>query len=161
MKPNRRQPFQQLFEIERESVKLFLDCEFNGFGGELLSIALVPEVGGHFYRIVSDTRETPTEWVSEHVIPILGAFDGWAEAGTRNEIRADLQLFLSKFAAVHIVADWPEDIVHFCRLILTDVPGERINTPPLTLEIVRVDCTSELPHNALADAIGIRNTLVK
>jgi hypothetical protein len=32
----------------------------------------------------------------------------------------------------------------------------RINTPPLTMEIRRDDCPSEFPHNALADARGIR-----
>ena len=138
-------------------MKLFLDCEFNGFGGELLSIAIVPEAGNAFYRIVADTKEPPTAWVSENVIPILGAFRGASAAVSLAALRLQLQAYLMYFGSIHVVADWPEDIIHFCKLILTDVPGQRINTPPLTMEIVRVDAASELPHNALADAIGIRN----
>lgn len=142
-------------------MKLYLDCEFNGFRGELISIALVSACGTCFYRIVSDTIERPTQWVSEHVIPLLESYCGMCARGTRSEIRSDLEVFLAQFDSIHVVADWPEDIMHFCKLLLTDVPGHRINTPPLTMEIVRVDCSSELPHNALADAIGIRDALTK
>jgi len=136
---------------------LFLDCEFNGFGGELLSIALVPEAGDAFYRIVADANETPTDWVAENVLPILGSFRGAVTKATRASIRLHLQSYLMQFQSIHVIADWPEDIIHFCKLILTDVPGQRINTPPLTMEIVRLDSPSQLPHNALADAVGIRN----
>lgn len=139
---------------------LFLDCEFNGFGGDLLSIALVPENGDAFYRIVEDTSEPPTPWVAEHVIPLLGAFGGQAITSPRWAIRRELQRFLSRYCRVHIVADWPEDIAHFCRLLLTAIPGERISTPPLTMEIVRFDSRSEMPHNALADAVGIRSAML-
>lgn len=138
-------------------MKLFLDCEFNGFGGELLSVALVAETGPYFYMIVSDTKEAPTLWVSENVLPILGSYESDNTTGTRDEIRHALQTFLRRFNKIHVVADWPEDIIHFCKLLLTDVPGQRINTPPLTLEIVRFDASSELQHNALADAIGIKD----
>lgn len=140
---------------------LYLDCEFNGFGGELLSIALVPEIGDSFYRIIRDTKEPPTEWVAEHVLPILGAFQGQDIRDTRNTIRRELQAYVRRFPRIHIVADWPEDIAHFCRLLLTDVPGERISTPPLTMEIIRVDCPSAMLHNALADATGIRNECLR
>ena len=64
--------------------------------------------------------------------------------------------WLSVYDAIHIIADWPEDIAHFCRALITG-PGIRINTPPLTMEIRRdLDAVSELPHNALADARAIR-----
>ena len=142
-------------------MKLFLDCEFNGFGGELLSIALVSSGGRSFYAIVSDTKETPTEWVASNVLPLLQAFRGRGVKRPRNEIRQALQGFLSGYRAIHIIADWPEDIVHFCKLLLTDNPGERIDTPPLTMEIVRMNSTSEMPHNALADAEGIMISYTK
>lgn len=138
-------------------MKLFLDCEFNGFGGELLSIALVPESGNYFYMMVSDTTETPTPWVAANVLPILKPYQHCGATDTRHYIRLSLQRYLMGFeGAIHVVADWPEDIIHFCKLLLTDVPGQRINTPPLTMEIVRIDSKSELQHNALADAIGIK-----
>jgi len=43
---------------------------------------------------------------------------------------------------------------HFCESLITS-PGNRLNTPPLTMSVFRFDATSELPHNALADARGI------
>jgi hypothetical protein len=56
---------------------------------------------------------------------------------------------------VHLVADWPEDIQHFCEALIT-APGLRIDTPPLTMEIRRdLDAVSALPHNALEDARAI------
>ncbi len=33
-------------------MNLFLDCEFNGFGGELISMALVDEHGLFFYEVL-------------------------------------------------------------------------------------------------------------
>ena len=33
------------------NMKLFLDCEFNGFGGELISMALVDENERYFYEV--------------------------------------------------------------------------------------------------------------
>jgi hypothetical protein len=55
-----------------------------------------------------------------------------------------------------LVADWPEDIQHFCELLITG-PGLRLDTPPLTIEIRRdLDAVSALPHNALEDARAIK-----
>ena len=53
-------------------MRYFLDTEFNGFGGALISLALVPEAEGAppFYAAL-DCPE-PTEWVAAHVLPVLG-----------------------------------------------------------------------------------------
>jgi hypothetical protein len=62
---------------------------------------------------------------------------------------SDPQLFMK------IIADWPEDIKHFCDALITG-PGLRLDTPPLTMEIRRdIDAVSAVPHNALEDARGI------
>ncbi len=131
-------------------MRLFLDCEFNGFKGELISMALVSEVGHEWYEVLP--LESPVPWVQENVIPVLGKKP--MKNGT-DFIRA-LHGFLNQFESIHVVADWPEDIAHFCDALIT-APGERINTPPLTMEIIRVDSVSDLPHNALRDAWGIRD----
>jgi hypothetical protein len=128
-------------------MKLFLDCEFNEFKGELISMALVAEDGQEFYEVLA--CPSPGPWVKEHVIPILN----------RNPVTFDifqwlLQEFLMRFDRIHIVADWPEDIKHFCDSLITG-PGVRLNTPPLTMSIHRFDAESTLPHNALHDARGI------
>ena len=130
-------------------MRLFLDCEFNEFKGDLISMALVAEDGREWYEVVP--CENPGAWVAENVIPILGkpALPGKAA------LTSSLFMFLRQFDTVHIVADWPEDIVHFCEALITG-PGYRIDTPPLTMEVLRIDAESALPHNALADARGIR-----
>lgn len=130
-------------------MRLFLDCEFNGFKGELISMALVSEEGHEWYEVLP--CKNPIAWVKKNVIPVLGN----KPLTGPMRLSQSLYEFLRTFDTVHIVADWPEDISHFCMALLT-LPGERINTPPLTMEILRVDSVSDLPHNALHDARAIR-----
>ena len=133
-------------------MKLFLDCEFNEFKGALISMALVAEDGREWYEVVP--CEQPGNWVAQNVMPILGK-----PAISVEEMQRSLRQWLAQFDAVHIVADWPEDIAHFCNALITG-PGYRLDTPPLTMEVLRIDAASDLPHNALADARGIRAALV-
>lgn len=132
-------------------MKLFLDCEFNEFRGNLISMALVAEDGREWYEVVP--CEQPGAWVAEHVMPILGQ-----EPVSVPTMQASLCFWLAQFDSVHIVADWPEDIAHFCQALITG-PGYRMDTPPLTMEVLRIDAGSAQPHNALADARGIRDAL--
>jgi hypothetical protein len=130
-------------------MNLYLDTEFNEFKGDLISMALVDEQGRYFYESLG--CENPGAWVAEHVMPVIGI-----EPVSKIVIQHRLQMFLCVYGEVHIIADWPEDIQHFCDLLIIG-PGIRIDTPPLTMEIRRDDCPSILPHNALADARGIRD----
>lgn len=135
-------------------MNLYIDTEFNEFGGALISMALVSECGREFYEVLHCAE--PGQWVAEHVMPILGK-------SPVNAIffKAKLQVFLGQFDSIHVISDWPEDIQHFCQALITG-PGMRLDTPPLTLEIRRdLDAESALPHNALADARGIRDLAVK
>lgn len=134
-------------------MRLFLDCEFNGFGGQLISMALVSETRHEWYEVLH--CEDPLPWVAENVMPIL-----LNRPVSVEEFQSSLQAFLCQFDTVHIVADWPEDIMHFCYALVTG-PGQCLATPPLTMEVVRVESTSEVPHNALADARGIRKALMR
>ena len=130
-------------------MRIWIDTEFNEYRGELISMALIDEDGREFYEVVPCTR--PGSWVAEHVMPILGKppvpVDAMQEA---------LCEWLDAYDEVHVVADWPDDIAHFCQALIT-APGIRIDTPPLTMEIRRdLDAESELPHNALADVRAMR-----
>jgi hypothetical protein len=131
-------------------MKLFIDTEFNKFGGDLISLALVDEVGREFYEVVD--CPSPGAWVAQHVIPVLGKLPI-----QKHELSHRLAIFLAPYKAIHVIADWPDDIRFFCDALIVG-PGTRINTPPLTMEILR-DIGSEqsaVPHNALADAYAIR-----
>lgn len=133
-------------------MRLFLDCEFNGFKGELISMAIVAEDGREWYEVLY--CENPVQWVAENVIPILNR----EPLKNMAELTLSLFRFLQQFETVHIVADWPEDIVYFCQTLITG-PGMRIDTPPLTMEVIRIESESVIPHNALCDARGIREKL--
>lgn len=134
-------------------MRFFVDTEFNEFRGALISMALVAEDGREWYEALP--CDAPGPWVAQNVMPIIG------KAPLRNgiELALSLRAFLRQFDSVHIVADWPEDISHFCNALIVG-PGERIDTPPLSFEIDRtLPNTAEIsavPHNALEDARSLR-----
>ncbi len=51
-------------------MRIAIDCEFNEFGGELISMGLVAEDGREWYEALPCPN--PGKWVEDHVIPILG-----------------------------------------------------------------------------------------
>lgn len=129
-------------------MRVWIDTEFNEYKGALISMALVAEDGREWYEVTH--CKNPGDWVAEHVIPILGK----TPISLRG-MQVGLVKFLAQFDSVHLIADWPEDIQHFCETLITG-PGTRLDTPPLTMEIRRdLDAISLLPHNALADARAI------
>jgi hypothetical protein len=132
-------------------MRIFIDGEWNSFGGELISLALVAADGRSFYEVLG--CDNPDPWVAENVMSKLGK-----QSITLQELQKQLELFLRQFEfdSVHIIADWPEDIMWFCKVLITG-PGTRLDTPPLTMEVLRVDIVSTNPHNALADATALRN----
>lgn len=131
-------------------MRLWLDAEFNGFKGALISMALVDDHGREWYEELK--CRSPSPWVAENVIPNLCQVPV-----TLAVMRQSLSKFLSVYETVHLVADWPQDIQHFCELLIIS-PGIRINLPPLSME-VRSDLNANgslIPHNALADARALR-----
>lgn len=138
-------------------MRLFIDCECNGTKGQLISMALVPEAMGKsfFYTEIHLPTEID-EWVLDYVVPRLTL----ENRETIEEAQTKLQAFLSHYDEVEVVADWPEDIQRFCELLITG-PGTRIDTPPLFMRIVRLDSISPNPHNALSDAMALRDTFLK
>ncbi len=131
-------------------MKLFIDCEFNEYRGELISMGIVAESGDVFYEVLECSN--PKQWVQKHVMPILNK-----EPIDIHVFRKNLQSFLMQFESIHLIADWPDDIKLFCDSLVME-GGYRINTPPIMMQILR-DISSEkstLPHNALMDALAIK-----
>lgn len=140
-------------------MRYFLDTEFNGFGGELIAIALVPEEEGlpFFYEAIACT--SPVEWVAQHVIPVLQT-----RSLSRREVANRFAEYLEDDEAPLIVADWPEDVAHAARLLVTG-PGEMKPIRSLRFELVDPEIIgpgseSATPHNALADATALRATML-
>ncbi len=123
---------------------IFIDCEFNGFNGSLISIALVSEDGHEFYETLA--CKNPTPWVADQVLPILNK-----EPVSLVALQKQLHKYLLQFESINVIADWPEDIKHFCELLIIEA-GTMLKTPPISMQLVEVEIFSLLPHNALEDA---------
>jgi hypothetical protein len=133
-------------------MRIFIDGEWNGYGGELISLALVAEDGQSFYEVLECNNPDP--WIAENVISKLGK--PWI---TFESMQQQLEIFLCKFDSIHLIADWPEDIMWFCKVLITG-PGMRLDIPPLMMQVLRVDTVSSNPHHALYDARSLRNWYV-
>lgn len=127
----------------------WLDTEYNGHGGELISVALIAEDGSGWYRAVA--CNDPVLWVRQNVMPVLNT----TPVGMQ-DLQSSLSAFLSKYKHVTIIADWPADIQHFCHLLMLESnPQYKIPTPLITFEYkpyLRGKGKPATPHNALEDA---------
>lgn len=136
-------------------MKLFLDTEFNGFNGELMSMALVPEYSNvlEFYCEL-EFKGQLHPWVRDNVVPHM-----MLPPVSRQEFQTLLGLYLRSFQEITIVADWPDDIRYFCESLITG-PGERLGyIPNIKFELdFGIQYVSKIPHNALYDARAIRDS---
>src|SRR5688572_7594478 len=144
-------------------MRYFLDTEFNGFGGALISLALVPEYGDQEFYVVLPLGDEPHPWVVLNVIPYLAAVPpGLSPAPLPpRQAARELARYLSHDAEPTIVADWPDDIAYFCKLLVTG-PGEMVATGNLRFLFVdnggfSTAENSRIPHNALHDARALRD----
>jgi hypothetical protein len=145
-------------------VRYFLDTEFNGFGGALLSLALVPDDGEEFY-VTMESGDAPHPWVERHVVPFLDMVPVSLKAPRQSPHSAATLLgaYLAMDPEPEIVADWPEDIAQFCMLLMTG-PGNMVPVPPIRFRLVPLQgfstaANSAVPHNALHDARALRDHL--
>ncbi len=136
---------------------LFLDCEFNGHGGELISIGIAgTECFNDFYEVVS-IPTYPHVWVRDNVLPFLMK----APIGY-NETRSRLIQFLNNLPGETICADWPADFTHFLAMLhRPNDPAYAWGTHELTLKLLRRGEYSFVPvHNAHEDAKLLRDAYV-
>ena len=147
-------------------MRYFLDTEFNGFGGALLSLALVPVDGEEFYMTL-ECADPIHAWVERNVIPFLDHVP--VGLVSPRMARAEAAMALSAYLAAdpepELVADWPEDFTQFCALLMTG-PGQMVPVPPLTLRLVPLPgfstaANSAVPHNALHDARALRDFVLQ
>ncbi len=161
-------------------MRYFLDTEFNGFGGALLSLALVPEDGGEDFYVTLICHDPIEPWVDTHVMPYLDSVPQ-QHAGLSVErpqaakslsswlIREyelqTLAAYPEQIEALEIVADWPEDIAQYCMLLLKG-PGTMVDVPPLMFRLIDIPgfstaANSAVPHNALHDARSLRDHVLE
>jgi hypothetical protein len=136
-------------------MRYFLDAEFNGFGGQLISLALVPEnrEATPFYEALLCAE--PESWVADHIMPVLQT-----RPISRPEMIAKLAEYLRDDPEPVVTGDWPEDIAHLALLMVTG-PGSRTPSPRLIFELLDLplfdsEALSQVPHNARHDAAALR-----
>lgn len=144
-------------------MRYFLDTEYNGFGGALLSLALVPEDHGEEFYVTLVHVGPLDPWVERHVMPFLDSVPQHLKSPrlSRNGAAQALAGWLRHDDAPQIVADWPEDLAHFAMLLVTG-PGQMITVPALSLCFEPLPgfstaANSRVPHNALHDARALRD----
>ncbi len=131
-------------------MKLYIDTEFNGFGGELISLALVGKDVEFYEVLVLPDKLDP--WVFDNVVPYLNK-----DHISLSNFQDKLVKFLRPYKDVIIVASWPDDISYFCKCLITG-PGERVNCRRhinFELNLNLSSFESKIPHNALEDAKAI------
>lgn len=145
-------------------MRYYIDTEFDGFGGPLISMALVREDGRSIHFIIEGAEEAATDpWVIENVLPILKACPEAPWVLTRLEAPAAIQHLLFGDPTPHVIADWPDDIRHFCDLVVLG-PGVMLDIPSLRLEVIRVDAypttlDGAVQHNAWWDAVALKQKI--
>lgn len=163
-------------------MKFYIDCEFNSFQGELISMAIVCEKG-ELYMVNKDfadrafnypgmPRVSGTEfihpWVKENVLPYV-----WTSLNCNDMLlipKVRFKQAISRFIydkmkaeEVIIYADWWTDIEHFCNVMVGD-NGSTVTLNKSRKYGIIVDRTVDgyedplpgsIQHNALWDARNI------
>lgn len=132
-------------------MNVYLDTEFNGHGGQLVSIALFCENGDYFYGVLPPPKVWHP-WVLEHVVPYIGQ-----EPEPVESVRARLRAFLSSREGVTIYADWPADFVHLLNLFVGPSYDQAF-VPGIKMVLLRNSApVPVVAHNALSDAEALMN----
>lgn len=149
----------------RSALRYFLDTEYNGVGGALLSLALVPDDGDELY-LTFKVDEPLVEWVERHVVPFLDKVPEQLSCPrlSKHDAVHALERYLRHDEQPLIYADWPEDLAQFCNLMVTG-PGDMIDVRDLTFRLVPMSnfstaANSKVPHNALHDARALRDHIL-
>lgn len=136
-------------------MSLFLDCEFNGHEGRLISMAIVADNGDEFYEVDCNAMINDTNvWVKENVWPILGKIPCVGPLAFRDKLHE----FLRKHVGEMIIADSPADFVYLLQWCheMKDGKYRYINLDLDMRFVTSGKYESKIPHNALEDARALK-----
>lgn len=131
---------------------LYIDTEFNGFRGSLISMGIVSSCTEDSFYEVRKTMQRGARglhpWVFQNVLPVLNK-----EGIEDDEFQAKLWAFMRAHQGEVIFADWPEDFAHLMSWMCgTDGMRPRMEFQLITLDTWGKDTNPSIPHNALSDA---------
>jgi hypothetical protein len=138
--------------------RLFLDTEFNGHGGELISLALACTDDTEWYGVLP-LESVTHPWVSQNVLPHLMTLPP-TDGGVLHypDFRVSLHEYLKPRQHCVVYADWPADFGYLMQVMI----GPTYNAAwamPLRLHLINTpsgEPKPELPHNALSDARALK-----
>jgi hypothetical protein len=150
----------------RTALRYFLDTEYNGWGGALISLALVPEDDGEELYVVVECPDPIENWVQRHVLPYLNMVPDALKSAPvgRGDAAALVAHYLAGDPFPEIVADWPEDIALLSALLVTG-PAMLAEIERMAFRFERLPgfstaASSAVPHNALHDARALRDHIL-
>lgn len=146
--------------------RYFIDTEFDGHGGPLLSLAMIREDGSSIY--IRTFEEASDPWVIANVVPAMH-YD-WADVTMRIPINAvgnEILKHIGDDPQPVIIADSPVDIGRFCTALTTGRNGEWVSVeyPTICFQVHNVDCyptdlLGAIQHNAWWDAMALRHVML-
>lgn len=144
-------------------MKYYLDCEFDGHNGPLLSMALVSEDGAYAYLATNVVATDP--WVIENVLPVMN--DIVPLIVHPEEVGPYLLAILGDDWSPVVIADSVVDIGRFCRAISTGLDGQWSSVNGnIKFEVHDVNCyptglADAVQHNAYWDAMALKWKLIQ
>lgn len=146
-------------------MRYYVDCEFDGHNGPLLSLAMVREDGESIHIRVD--IEPMDIWVRQNVLPLMDKHEAdYSRSIYPNEVGGSIRWFIGADRSPVIVTDSPVDVGRFCRALSTGSDGEWASAdyPHMTFEVHNVDCyptelQGAVQHNAWWDAMALRHKL--
>lgn len=142
-------------------MKIFIDCEFDGHNGKLMSMAAVTQGGEEIYIICGDHADPQDPWVVENVLPYITSHncDNTHFTDTANGVGRILRFWLRQFRSIEIIADSPVDIARFCQAVSTKTDGSycpndfaHINFSVYNINSYPTKLQDAVQHNAWWDA---------
>lgn len=148
-------------------MRYYIDCEFDGHNGPLLSIALVGEDMRSIHIRVQHDEPIQNEWVSGNVIPIINCHEArMSQYVPVDEVGPSIRHFLLGDDYPHIIADSPVDIFRFCKAISTGANGEwescryeRMDFTVFNIDAYPCRLAGAVRHNAWWDALALKTKI--
>lgn len=149
-----------------KSTRFFIDCEFDGHNGPLLSIAIVRDDGDSIH--IQTDAEAKDPWVIANVMPLMTRHKAQRSATVAlNEVGSVIREFIGADECPVVVADSPVDIGRFCRALSTGSDGgwASADYPTMVFQVHNVDCyptklDGAVQHNAWWDAMALKLELL-
>lgn len=148
-------------------MRYFIDTEFDGYRGPLISMALVREDGRSLCFIMEYAEEKVCDpWVIENVLPNLRDCPEPPHVVGPETAAFLIGMFLMDDPDIEVVADWPDDIKHLCDLMHYS-PGNMVpgSHQSLKFTVARVDAypsklAEAVQHCAWWDAVALREKIM-